>query len=211
MLGIRFDREFPRETQTESVPSDESEDDFDPEDEVEYDVDPIDGIEVDWTAEFLSITKWLENVKCYLPRTIPMHQPEVERLFNEFAEYPLVSELLLQTDAAVSVDMISAVIEDAMQDQVVEEGLEDVDEEDEEEEVEELQVEGVKVEEVQQSDPSIRSALTKTTFNVFSEYGECLAIDEEVTLQPVSVQTVCPLEGLVVGVPRSYSICNEHG
>jgi hypothetical protein len=225
MLGIRYAREFPRETQPESVASDESDDDFDPEDEVEYDVDPIDGIEVDWTAEFLSITQWLENVKCYLPRTIPMHQPDVERLFNEFAEYPLVSELLLQTDAAVSVDMISAVIEDGMQDEVVEEVLEEVEEVDEEEEVKQELVEEVleeveevdeeeevkqelvedaelKEEEVQQNDPSIRSGLTKTTFNVFSEYGDCLAIDEEVKLQPVSVQTVCPLEGLVVGVPR---------
>jgi hypothetical protein len=65
---------------------------------------------------------------------------------------------------------------------------------------------GLEVEmEVEQEDPSIRPVLTKTTFNVFSEYGDCLAIDEEVTLQPATVETFGPPERLVVCARQSHS------
>jgi hypothetical protein len=183
MLGIRHGREFPQETQPKSVASDESEDDFDPEDEVD----------VDWIAEFLSITQWLEKVTCHLPPTIPIGQPDVERLFKEFAEYPLVSELLLEDDVAVSEDMNSTVIVVGIEDDVMEDLVEEVEEE-------------VEVEEVEQNDPSIRSALPKTMFTLVSEPGDCLVIDQEVKFQPASENGVPPSERLVVHIPDFYPL-----
>jgi hypothetical protein len=152
MLAIRFGREFhaePASTQDDSDPDDEE--------EILPDPDP-EFIEVDWTEEFLTITRWLAGVcrETNPPRTLPSNQPDVPRLFDAFSEYPEITELSPWLELAPVQDRESTMDDVEMADVVV---------------VEEVEVMAESVHEQKMDDSSGRAVL-RGLFDIFSEYGD---------------------------------------
>jgi hypothetical protein len=153
MLAIRFGREFhaePASAQDDNEPDDEEETLPDPDPEF---------IEVDWTEEFLTIARWLGGVcrETNPPRTLPIDQPDVPRLFDAFSEYPEITELSPWLELAPIQDGESTLDDVPVMEDV---GV-----------VEEVQVVAESVQQQKMDDSSGRAVL-RGLFDIFSEYGD---------------------------------------
>jgi hypothetical protein len=152
MLAIRFGREFhaePASAQDDNEPDDEEETLPDPDPEF---------IEVDWTEEFLTIARWLGGVcrETNPPRTLPIDQPDVPRLFDVFSEYPEITELSPWLELAPIPDGESTLDDVVMEDVGV---------------LEEVEVVAESVQQQKMDDSSGRAVL-RGLFDIFSEYGD---------------------------------------